>query len=202
MIKGVGAHVAGRRAHSPEQATEAGSMARIAFVVGEGFEDSELQVPYDALREAGHEVEVLGVKAGEVIHGKRGKYEVTIEAAAAEKDPTTYDALVIPGGYSPDHLRTDKGVVKFVQGCVRADKIIAAMCHGPQLLIEADAVEDKKLTSWPSVRTDLLNAGAKWLDRAVVVDGKLITSRKPEDLPAFTAAIREQLDARELRHAG
>jgi protease I len=169
-------------------------MARIAFVVGEDFEDSELKIPYDELRAAGHEVEVLGAKAGETMKGKKGKEQIEIEAGAAERDPTSYDAVVIPGGYSPDHLRMNKDVVKFVAGAVRAGKLIAAVCHGPQLLIEADAVEDKKLTSWPSVRTDLLNAGAKWVDKEVVIDGKLITSRKPEDLPAFVAAIRDQLD--------
>jgi protease I len=177
-------------------------MARIAFVVGQDFEDSEFKKPYDELREAGHEVEVLGVKAGETMKGKKGKEEIKIEAAATDKDPGSYDAIVIPGGYSPDHLRTDKGVVSFVQRAVQADKIIAAICHGPQLLIEADAVEDKKLTSWPSVRTDLLNAGARWLDKEVIVDGKLITSRKPDDIPAFVAAIREQLDQRQMQKAG
>jgi protease I len=177
-------------------------MARIAFVVGQDFEDSEFKKPYDELREAGHEVEVLGVKAGETMKGKKGKEEIKIEAATTDRDPASYDAIVIPGGYSPDHLRTDKNVVSFVQRAVQADKIIAAICHGPQLLIEADAVEDKKLTSWPSVRTDLLNAGARWLDKEVIVDGKLITSRKPDDIPAFVAAIREQLDQRQMQKAG
>jgi protease I len=175
-------------------------MSRIAFVVGEDFEDSELMKPLDALRE-GNDVELLGVKAGEKIKGKKGT-EITIDAAVTEREATSYDAIVIPGGYSPDHLRMNKDVVRFVQSAVRADKLIAAVCHGPQLLIEADAVEDKQLTSWPSVRTDLLNAGAKWVDREVVIDGKLITSRKPDDLPAFIAAIREQLGAREHRKAG
>ena len=176
-------------------------MARIAFVLGNDFEDSELRQPFDALRGAGHEVEIVGVKAGEVVRGKHGE-GVTIDAAARERDPATYDALVIPGGYSPDHLRMDKELVRFVQGIVRNGKLVAAVCHGPQLLIEADAVEGKKLTSWPSVRTDLLNAGAKWVDREVVVDGALITSRKPEDLPAFIAEIQKQLGERELRNAG
>jgi protease I len=176
-------------------------MSRIAFVVGEDFEDSELMKPLEALREAGHEIDLLGIKAGEKVKGKKGT-EVTLDAAVTEKDPKSYDALVIPGGYSPDHLRMNKEVVRFVQAMVRADKVIAAVCHGPQLLIEADAVEDKQLTSWPSVRTDLLNAGAKWVDREVVVDGKLISSRKPDDLPAFIAAIREQLATREHRKAG
>ena len=177
-------------------------MARIAFVVGQDFEDSEFKKPYDQLREAGHQVDVLGVKAGDTMKGKKGNEEIKIEAAVTEKDPAQYDAVVIPGGYSPDHLRMDKNVVSFVQRAVQADKIIAAICHGPQLLIEADAVEDKKLTSWPSVRTDLLNAGARWLDKEVIVDGKLITSRKPEDIPAFVAAIREQLDQRQMQKAG
>jgi len=177
-------------------------MARIAFVVGEDFEDSEFKKPYDELREAGHEVDVLGVKAGTTMKGKKGKEEIKIDAAVVDKDPAQYDAIVIPGGYSPDHLRMDKNVVSFVQRAVQADKIIAAICHGPQLLIEADAVEDKKLTSWPSVRTDLLNAGARWLDKEVIVDGKLITSRKPDDIPAFIAAIREQLDQRQMQKAG
>jgi protease I len=177
-------------------------MARIAFVLGDDFEDSELAKPFEELREAGHDVEILGAKAGATVKGKKGK-EVTIDAAVKDRDPASYDALVIPGGYSPDHLRMDKDIVRFVAAMVRADKIIAAVCHGPQLLIEADAVEDKQLTSWPSVRTDLLNAGAKWVDREVVVDGKLITSRKPDDLPAFTTAIRGALGERgAMRNAG
>jgi protease I len=168
-------------------------MARIAFVLGEDFEDSEFRKPYDTLREAGHQVEVLGAKGGTTVKGKKGKEEVTIEAAVSERDPASYDALVIPGGYSPDHLRMDPQVVKFTGAMVRAGKLIAAVCHGPQLLIEADAVEDKTMTSWPSVHTDLVNAGAKWVDKEVVIDGRLITSRKPDDLPAFSKAIIDQL---------
>jgi protease I len=176
-------------------------MARIAFVVGEDFEDSELTVPFDKLRDAGHDVELLGVEAAATVKGKRGG-EVTTDAAVTDRDPKSYDAIVIPGGYSPDHLRTNKDVVRFVAEAVREDKLVAAVCHGPQLLIEADAVEDKQLTSWPSVRTDLLNAGAKWVDREVVIDGKLITSRKPDDLQAFTNAIQQQLSAQSMRETG
>jgi protease I len=168
-------------------------MARIAFVLGEDFEDSEFRKPYDALKEAGHQVEVLGAKAGTTLKGKKGDEHVTTDAAVSERDPASYDALVIPGGYSPDHLRMDPAVVKFTGQMVRQGKLIAAVCHGPQLLIEADAVEDKTMTSWPSVHTDLVNAGAKWVDKEVVIDGRLITSRKPDDLPAFSKAILDQL---------
>ncbi|MGE5182697.1 MAG: type 1 glutamine amidotransferase domain-containing protein [Acidobacteriota bacterium] len=168
-------------------------MARIAFVLGEDFEDSEFRKPYDALREAGHHVDLLGAEGGVTVNGKKGRESVKLDASVEEKDPTSYDALVIPGGYSPDHLRTSPAVVRFVQRMVQANKLIAAVCHGPQLLIEADAVEGKTLTSWPSVHTDLVNAGAKWVDRAVVVDGQLITSRKPDDLPAFANAINQRL---------
>ena len=168
-------------------------MARIAFVLGEDFEDSEFRKPYDALKDAGHQIDVLGAKGTETVKGKKGKEEVKLDGAVTGKDAGAYDALVIPGGYSPDHLRTDKDVVRFVGSFAKANKLIAAVCHGPQLLIEADAVEDKTMTSWPSVHTDLVNAGAKWVDKEVVVDGKLITSRKPDDLPAFSKAILEQL---------
>ena len=168
-------------------------MSRIAFVLGEDFEDSEFRKPYDALRAAGHTIEVLGAKAGTTMKGKSGTEEVRIEAAAADRDPQQFDALVIPGGYSPDHLRTNRSVVDFVERMIKGGKLIAAVCHGPQLLIEARGVDGKKLTSFASVKTDLLNAGALWVDQEVVIDGKLITSRKPDDLPAFSAAINKAL---------
>jgi protease I len=171
-------------------------MARIAFVLGEDFEDSEFRKPYDALRKAGHDVDILGAEGGITVNGKKGREQVKLEASVEEKDPGSYDALVIPGGYSPDHLRTSPEVVRFVQKMVQANKLIAAVCHGPQLLIEAEAVDGKTMTSWPSVHTDLVNAGAKWVDREVVVDGQLITSRKPDDLKAFTAAISDKLAAK------
>src|SRR4051812_10862122 len=104
-------------------------MSRIAFVVGEDFEDSEFRKPYDALRKAGHTVEVLGATAGEIMKGKNRKEQIEIEAAAADRDPSGYDALVIPGGYSPDHLRVDAGVVAFVKRMVSDGKLVAAVCH-------------------------------------------------------------------------
>lgn len=168
-------------------------MSRIAFILGEDFEDSEFRKPYDALRAAGHTIEVLGAKASTTMKGKNGTEEIRIEAAAADRDPQQFDALVIPGGYSPDHLRTNRSVVDFVERMIKGGKLIAAVCHGPQLLIEAHGVDGKRLTSFASVKTDLLNAGAMWVDQEVVIDGKLITSRKPDDLPAFAAAINKAL---------
>ncbi|MEJ7596671.1 MAG: type 1 glutamine amidotransferase domain-containing protein [Kofleriaceae bacterium] len=168
-------------------------MSRIAFVLADDFEDSEFRKPYDALKAAGHHIDVIGVKAGAKVKGKKGDEEVTIEKAVVEASAGDYDALVIPGGYSPDHLRTDPPMVAFVQAIARDGKVVAAVCHGPQLLIEADTVKGRVVTSWPSVRRDLENAGATWVDEEVHVDGKLITSRKPADLPAFSKAILEQL---------
>jgi protease I len=169
-------------------------MARIAIIVGEGFEDSEFLVPYDRLKKAGHEVDVMGIEAGAEIKGKRGRSMAHVDIAAHAAYPDHYDALIIPGGFSPDRLRTNSDVVAFVQGFANSGKPLAAICHGPQLLIEAEAVKGKTLTSWPSVKTDLLNAGAMWIDQDVVVDNNLITSRKPADLDAFTAAIEQALE--------
>lgn len=168
-------------------------MAKIAFVVGEDFEDSEFRKPYDGLKAKGHSIDIIGAKAGQTVKGKKGKEEVRIEKAAGDVDPAKYDALVIPGGYSPDHLRTDEKVVGMTQQMLREGKVVAAVCHGPQLLIEAEGVKGRVVTSWPSVKKDLENAGATWVDEEVHVDGKLITSRKPDDLPAFTDAIAKQL---------
>lgn len=171
-------------------------MARVAIPVGEDFEDSEFTVSCDRLREAGHSVTVFGTKAGEIIAGKRKQATARIEKSAGDIDASDFDALVIPGGHSPDELRMDKDVVSFVKSFGESGKTIAAVCHGPQLLIEAELVDGRTVTSWPSVRKDLENAGAKWKDREVVEDGNLITSRKPEDMDAFCAAILRRLDGR------
>ena len=167
-------------------------MAKVAFVLDTDFEDSEFKVPYDRIREAGHKVTVVGTETKEV-KGKKGKEKFTPEATAKDVDADQFDALVIPGGYSPDHLRTDDGIVNLVQKIYGADKPVAAICHAGSLLVEADAVRGKHVTSWPSIRTDLINAGAKWEDSEVVEDGNLITSRKPDDLDAFCATILQRL---------
>ena len=168
-------------------------MAKVAMPVGEGFEDSEFSRPLESLKAAGHEVVTLGVERGERVWGKNGKVMATIDAIPDDLDPAMFDALVIPGGQSPDHLRTNQSIVSFVRRFAESNKTVAAICHGPQLLIEADLVEGRQVTSWPSVRKDLENAGAQWVDRAVVEDGNIITSRRPEDLDAFCAAILARL---------
>ncbi len=170
-------------------------MAKVAMLLGDEFEDSEFRVPYDALKQAGHDVQVLGEEKHQRVTGKRGHETVTIDDAVSDHSVQEYAALVIPGGHSPDHLRTHAPTVAFVHDFCESGKTVAAVCHGPQLLIEAAEVKGRVLTSWPSVRTDLLNAGAIWVDQEVVSDGFLITSRKPEDLKAFTARILEQIEA-------
>jgi len=173
----------------------AGTPTGIAVLLGPGFEDVELTEPVARLREAGYPVEILGTEAGQTLEGKRGKAQVQTDAAVSDREPARFAGLMIPGGFSPDRLRTDPGMVDFVRRFAALDRPIAAVCHGPQLLIEAGTVAGRRMTSWPSVRTDLENAGAEVLDAEVVVDGQLITSRKPEDLPAFSNAFLDALDA-------
>ncbi len=171
-------------------------MATIAALVGDEFEDSELQVPCERMRGAGHQVAVVGTDAGVRVRGKRGQVTVTADLAARDADPGRFDLLFIPGGHSPDHLRTHADVMRLVRKFWDTGKPVAAICHGPQLLIEADVVRGVTLTSWPSVRKDLENAGARWVDQPVVEDGRLITSRKPQDVDAFSAAVLGRLAQR------
>ena len=167
-------------------------MARIAFLLDDVYEDSEFRVPYDRLREAGHEVLVLGLKQGKQVHGKHGD-TFTVEAGPEAADVDRFDAVVVPGGYSPDKVRTDAKLVGLVKGAAVADKPVAAICHAGWVLAEADVVRDRTVTSYPSIRTDLVNAGATWVDKEVVVDGPLITSRRPADLDAFCDQILKRL---------
>ena len=161
---------------------------RIACVLGEGFEDSEFRVPYDRFRSAGHEVVVIGLKKGEVLKGYKGKERIQTERGVDEVRPDQFDALFIPGGQSPDHLRADPRMVEFTRGF--RDRPIFAVCHGPQLLITADVVRGRKMTAWSTVQVDLRHAGAQVVDQEVVVDRNWVTSRKPADLDAF---VRESL---------
>lgn len=169
-------------------------MARIAFLIDEMFEDSEFRVPYDRAREAGHEAVIVGLQAGKRVKGKKGKESIVIERSVDDVTAKEFDALVIPGGFSPDHLRTSIAAVGFTRDFDKASKPIAAVCHAGSMLVEADIADGRTVTSWPSVKTDLINAGARWVDREVVEDRNLITSRNPGDLPAFSAALLRQLE--------
>ena len=171
-------------------------MSRVAMIVDELFEDSELRVPYDRLTAVGHEVVIVGRQSKQRISGKRGKETVTTERAIDDVSASQFDALVIPGGYSPDHLRTDRKMVALTRDLFQAGKPVAAVCHAGWMLVEADIADGHTVTSWPSIKDDLINAGARWVDREVVEDGNLITSRKPDDLPAFSDAILRQLAGR------
>lgn len=168
-------------------------MARVAMPIAAGFEDSEYSVPFDRLTNAGHQVITFGSKSGETVEGKRHESKATVERTAQEMYPGDFDAMVIPGGHAPDSLRLDPDVVSFVRGFCETGKPVAAVCHGPQLLIEANVVAGKTMTSWPSIKTDLENAGAVWIDEPVVEDDYLITSRKPDDLEAFSSALLKRL---------
>jgi protease I len=167
-------------------------MARVAFILDEMFEDSEFQVPYDRVREAGHQAEVVGLERGKRVTGKKGA-EVMIERGVGEVRADEFDALVIPGGYSPDKIRTDAGMVALTRDLYQANKPVAAICHAGWMLAEADIVRGKTVTSFKSIKTDLENAGATWVDREVVEEGNLITSRTPDDLPAFTETLLRHL---------
>ncbi|WP_434389560.1 type 1 glutamine amidotransferase domain-containing protein [Melittangium boletus] len=168
-------------------------MARIAFIVDKDFEDSEFRVPYDAVKKAGHEAVIVGLEAGKPLRGKKGQETVSADTRVQDVRAADFDALVIPGGYSPDHLRMDIHMVGFVRDFFKADKPIAAICHAPWMFVEADIADGRTVTSFPSIKTDLINAGARWVDRPVVEDGNLITSRKPDDLEAFCAALLRQV---------
>jgi protease I len=168
-------------------------MAKIAFVLADDFEDSEFRQPYDRLGAAGHELTVVGMEKGAEVKGKKGKESFVIDADPDQVKADEFDALVVPGGYSPDKLRTDDKVVALVRDIATAGKPVAFICHAGSLLIEADAVRGKRVTSWPSIKTDLVNAGADWIDAEVVEDGNLISSRKPDDLPAFCETILRRL---------
>jgi protease I len=169
-------------------------VAKVAFIVDELFEDSEFRVPYDRVKKAGHEAVIIGVEKGKKLEGKKKKETIRADASIDDVKPEDFDALVIPGGYSPDHLRANEKMVALVRALVAGNKPTAAICHAGWMLAEADVAEGRVLTSWPSIKTDLINAGAHWVDREVVEDGNLITSRKPDDLDAFCAALLKQLE--------
>ncbi|WHX48039.1 type 1 glutamine amidotransferase domain-containing protein [Paenibacillus woosongensis] len=168
-------------------------MSKVAFWLANGFEDSEMQVPYDEVKKAGHEADIIGLKAGETLKGKQGKAEYQVEKAIADVKVADYDAVVIPGGSSPENLRLNEGILQFVKEANEAKKPIAAICHGPQILISANLLKGRTITCYPPLKDDMINAGAEFKDQEVVVDGNYITSRTPEDEPAFVREILQAL---------
>ena len=162
---------------------------RVAMLVEDGFEDRELTGPLEALRAAGAQVTIVGPTKGTSYRGKRGEATVTSDMAAGEARIRDFDALVIPGGYAPDKMRLRHAMVDLARDAMEANKPVAAICHGPQLLISAIALRGRTLTCWPSIAIDVMNAGGLYVDKPVVEDGNLITSRKPDDVPVFSEAI-------------
>jgi protease I len=167
----------------------------IAFLVAsEGIEQIELTEPWNAVEKAGGTPRLLSTEGGTVQafnHLDRAD-TFDVDAVVSDADPASYDGLVLPGGVAnPDALRTDEDAVAFVREFVESERPVAAICHAPWTLAEAGVLQGRRLTSWPSLQTDLRNAGAEWVDEEVVVDGRLVTSRKPDDLPAFNEAMLE-----------
>jgi protease I len=162
---------------------------RVAILVEDGFEDRELTGPLEALREAGATVTLVGPTAGAEFKGKRGLATVKTDVAAGAARMRDFDALVIPGGHAPDKMRMRHAMVDLARDAMEANKPVAAICHGPQLLISAIALRGRTLTCWPSIAIDVMNAGGLYVDKPVVEDGNLITSRKPDDVPVFSEAI-------------
>ncbi len=168
-------------------------MSRIAVLIGDMFEDVEYTEPAEGFREGGHDLVHVGLSAGEIVHGKKEQTPVTIDRAASDVSADDFDALFIPGGYSPDKLRAHDAPVEFVRAFVQSGKPVLAICHAPQLLITAQVLEGRKITGWKSVAQDIRNAGAEYIDREVVIDGNLVSSRNPDDIPAFIEASLAKL---------
>jgi protease I len=166
---------------------------KIACLLADGFEDSEFRVPYDRLRDAHYDVEIVGARAGQELSGYKKHETATTDLSIDDADPESYDGLLIPGGQSPDHLRADPRFVDFVKKFDATGRPLAAVCHGPQLLLSAELQRGRTLTAWSTVQGDLRQAGAHVKDEPVVVDGNWITSRKPDDLAAFSSKLIEEL---------
>ena len=168
---------------------------KVAILVADGFEQVEMTKPREALDEAGAETKIVSLKSGKIQgmhHADKGdKFDVDLTVKEAR--PNDFDALMIPGGlFNPDALRSDQSALKFARHFFREHKPVAAICHGPQVLINADLVRGRKMTSWPAIQVDMRNAGANWVDEEVVVDHGLISSRKPDDIPAFNRKMIEE----------
>ncbi len=168
---------------------------KVAILVADGFEQVEMTKPREALDEAGAETKIVSLKPGKiqgVNHADKGdKFDVDLTVDEAR--PEDFDALLIPGGvHNPDKMRTNQKALDFARHFFREGKPVAAICHGPQVLISADLVRGRKMTSWPAIQVDMCNAGARWVDEEVVVDNGLVSSRKPDDIPAFNRKMIEE----------
>lgn len=169
---------------------------KIAILATDGFEQAELTEPRKALDEAGATTEVIAPQSGKIKGWDKKDWgeSVDVDKTLEDANPHDYDALVLPGGViNPDHLRIDPKAVNFVRQFVSTGRTVGAICHGPWTLLEAGALAGKTVTSWPSLKTDLKNAGANWVDQEVATDGQFITSRKPDDIPAFSKALIESV---------
>jgi len=183
---------------SDTQGTQ-GRHGKIACLLASGFEDSEFDVPRLRLEQAGYRVEVIGAKAGDELKGDKGRVTTRVARVIDDAKPEEYEGLLIPGGHSPDTLRADQRFVSFVRGFDQTKRPLAAVCHGPQLLIAAGLVKGRKLTAWQTIQDDLRQIGAQVEDEPVVVDDNWITSRKPADLDAFSDKVIEELHELEGR---
>src|SRR5712671_5173217 len=166
---------------------------RVAMLIEDEFEDREVTGPLEALRAAGASVTIVGPVTATSYHGKRGEATIQSELAAGAAKMKDFDALVIPGGHAPDKMRMRHAMVDLARDAMESGKPVAAICHGPQLLISANVLRGRTLTCWPSIAIDVKNAGGLYVDKPVVEDGNLITSRKPDDVPVFNEAIIKAL---------
>jgi len=167
---------------------------RIALMIDQEYQELEVWYPYFRLREEGAEVVRVAPKAGETYPSKLG-YPCQSDAAAADVRGGDFDAVIVPGGWCPDYMRRDESMIAFIRQCAEAQIVLAAICHGGWMLCCTDALSGRKATSFVAVKCDMINAGADWIDAECVVDGNVITSRKPDDLPAFCSAIIEALSS-------
>ncbi len=168
-------------------------MARLAVLVGNMFEDVEYTVPVAAFKEAGHQVVNVGMREGEVVLGKKDGTPVRIDASVSDVGPDDFDALFIPGGYSPDQLRVHPEPVTFVKEFVESEKLVLLICHAPQLLVTARVLHGRRVTGWPSIRQDVLDAGADFVEQEVVVDRNLVSAGSPKELQPFVTEALDRL---------
>jgi protease I len=169
-------------------------MSKIAVILASGYEDSEYSKPAEAFKIAGHTLTHIGLTREETVHGEHHISSVKLEKTFSDVQPEQFDALFIPGGYSPDRLRADQSAVSFVEKFFKSNKLVFAICHGPQILITANLLKGRTLTGWKSIRQDIINAGGNFVDLDVVKDGNLVTSRNPHDIPVFVDTCLRMLD--------